>query len=313
MFSINYIFKTKGFKLGDFYEIKLDFKKDDCAINVLATLLELQEGLENYNKVLTGSISNEIQVSSILLDIEKGSILTKIQDVVRRVPSNDSIENFINKPKDIIKKVVKEELKLILKKGRKKLFDIVRLDELTQNEKEIKLFEETKNIIESSELSSYGVKVSKEKLLKAAESVMKPIRESKNDIFIRTDREFNPISNNFKVNLEDTFKETIRINKYRAKMIIKKPVFVGCSKWELINDKAIEAEMQDKVFIDKIKNREVSIMAGDMLDCDFKSEIMFNDDYEIIDSKYYVLKVYDIVAPQIEKNIIKDELFSNKE
>lgn len=99
------------------------------------------------------------------------------------------------------------------------------------------------------------------------------------------------------MNLEKTFKETIRINNFRANMIIKKPVFIRHSKWELIFDKSIEAEMKDDTFIAKMKNREVSIMAGDMLDCDMKSEIMYNDDYEIIESKYYILKVYGLVPP----------------
>lgn len=296
MLFINNIFGTKGEKLENGYEIKLDFKKDDNVIHIFSTLLELQEGLESFNKAITSSISDEIAVSSMLLDIEKSSIKTKIQDVVNKLPSEESLINFVDHPKD----AVKEMLKDVLKGARKKLIEVVNSD-LPQKEKENLLVNDIKENLESSELSNYGVKVSKDKILKAAENVCKPIRDSENDIYINTDDGFKKMNKNFKVNLSDTYKENIKTNIFRTNFIIKKPVLLGKSKWELVLDKTFEVEMLDEVFLNRIRNREQPILAGDMLDCEFKSVITYNEDLEVIESKYYVLRVYGVKTPDDEK------------
>ncbi|MGB7402671.1 MAG: hypothetical protein WA916_08820 [Arcobacter sp.] len=293
MFPINYIFHTEGIEVGDSYEIKLDFEKDDDAINVFKTLLEIQEGLENFNKAITNSISDEIKVSSILLDIEKGSIKTKLHDLVKKLPDDNKIGFYVDKPKEVLKDV--------LKSSRKILFDITKDTTLNQLEKENKLFDKTKEILNESSISNFGYKVSKEKLLKAADSFYKPIRESANDIFIKTENEFEIIDKTFQVTLENTFKETTNTNIFDATLFIKKPVYIGTSKWDLVLDKSIEAEMLDENFIAQIKNREVPIFAGDKLYCKFKSVITLNDDYETIDTKYYILEVYKVLVPEDEQ------------
>jgi hypothetical protein len=301
MFYIKELFAVEGIVLDNDYEIILDFKKDDNVTEVLGTLLDLQDGMEKYNKAITSSISSEILVSTVLLDIEKSSIKLILKDVVKKLPSDEAIERFIDKPQDVIKGYVKDALKL----GRKKLIDVVSDTELTQLEKEDKLYDDTKEIIENSELSKYGAKVSKEKLLRAADAVYKPLRESKNDIyFAEPNSERKPMSKSFEVVMENTFKQNEHPNTFRASLIIKKPDIVGTSKWTLVLDKAMEVEIQDKEFIQKIKNREIPILAGDRLDCDFKSIIIHNDDYEVVEAKYYVLKVYDVVPPEEDDSLL---------
>lgn len=280
------------------YELKLDFDKDSNAINVFTTLLDLQNGIEEYNKALIGCISSDIKVSSVLLDIDKGSIKTFFQDNVKKLPDNESIERFIDKPKD----VVKDQIKNLLKNGRKKLIEIAYIDELTQLEKEDLLCEETKELIENSELSAYGSKISKEKILTAAEQVYKPIRESKNDIYFVDNNIPKKLNKDFEVNLKNTFKETTETNTFTAMLIIKKPDIVGSSKWEMVYNKSIDVEIKDRKFIEKIKNREIPILSGDRLECKFKSVITYNDDYEVIESKYYILEVYNVKAPNKEEN-----------
>ncbi|WP_417327659.1 hypothetical protein [Halarcobacter sp.] len=301
IFNLKRLFYVEGESLENSYEIKLDFEKDSNAVNVFATLMELQHGLDQYNKTLIGAISSDIKISSVLLDVESGSIKTSLQDFIKKLPDDEMIERFIDKPKDVVKEGIKE----ILKKGRAKLFKIAEIPDLSQKEKENLLVDETKEIIEKSDLSAYGMKVSKEKIVKAAEEVYKPIRESKNDIYIDQDGNgFKKLNKSFKVDIEETFKDRTVENIFRAKVIIKKPVFVGTSKWEVIYDKSMEVEMKDSIFINRIKNREIAIRAGDRLDCQFKSVIVYNDDYEVIESRYYILEVYGVIPPLDEQLII---------
>lgn len=283
--------------MQDSYELKLDYKKDNNSTHVFYTLLKIQKGFEEFNKTITSSFSNDIIVNLELIDIEKGSIKIKLHDIIKRLPSEEKITNFVDHPKEVIKGLIKESLI----KTRQKLFEITTNDELSQIEKENSLYDGTKEILENSELAQLGVKVSKEKLLKAADYIYKPIRESKNDIYFKSNDGYKKVNSNFEVDLENTFKEDIKTITFRATLPIKKPVFLGNAKWELVYNKALEVEMQDNEFLSQIKNRKQPIFAGDMLDCQFKSVITYNDDYEIIEAKYYVLKVFKVISPEDAK------------
>lgn len=280
------------------YEIKLDFEKDNNAVNIFNTLLELHQGIDVYNKALVNCISKDISVYSVVMDIEKGSIKVKLQDIVKRLPHNELLEKFIDIPSDAIKSSIKD----ILIKGKDVLFEVSELD-ASQFDKEEFLYKKTEKIILESNLSSFGAHVSKEKIIKSADHVYKSIRNSKNDIYINENNgNYKKINKSFEVNLENTFHDNIRENTIDIKMIIKKPVFVGHSKWELLyENKTYDTVIEDETFKDKLHNREIAIMSGDLLECNFKSRLTYNDENEIIESKYYILKVYAVVPPKEEE------------
>jgi len=73
---------------------------------------------------------------------------------------------------------------------------------------------------------------------------------------------------------------------------------IGHSKWGLrVKDKSIEAEILDVDWITKLKNREISIMAGDMLDADMSATRIYDDRGEEISAKFFVLKIHAVKEP----------------
>ncbi len=256
-------------------------------------MFEFMVGIDNYNKALLETISDEIVVSSFLVDIEHGSILSTVRDAIKKLP-DDKLKAYVTNPMAVVGDF------LVL--GKKKLIEAAEREDLTQKQKEDKLYTDINEIIKKSELANYGFKVKKDKLLKGANDVYNAVRSSENTFKVKFDNETHTLSGKFKYDYEETFKENTKINIFRASLIIKKPTLFGNAKWELILDRSLDVEILDNNWIESLRNRESPIYAGDMLDCEFKSVIIFNNDLEVIDRKYYVLKVYGIIAPPEEKN-----------
>lgn len=305
MFELReFYFKDGEILRNNEYKIVLDFDNDGDAKKVFESMFEFMVGIDSYNKALLDSISGEIAVSSFLIDIEHGSILSTVCDTIKKIP-DAKIKTYVANPMAAIGDF------LIL--GKKKLIEAAERVDLSQKEKENKLYNDINKVLEDSELSSYGYKVKKDKLLKGANEVYDAVRKSDNVFKINFNNKEHKLTGKFKYDYEETFKDNTKTNVFRANLTIKKPSLFGTAKWELILDRSLDVEILDEKWMERLRNREFPILVGDMLDCEFKSVIILNNEYEVIDRKYYVLKVYDIVAPQIEKNIIKDELFSNKE
>ena len=92
-----------------------------------------------------------------------------------------------------------------------------------------------------------------------------------------------------------------KVHTIRDKFIIKKPDLVGYSKWTIIFDKNLDVKIADEEFIKQIRNREIHIAFGDMLDADLKIETYIDpDDMSVVETHYTITKVYGIVPPYKE-------------
>ena len=99
-------------------------------------------------------------------------------------------------------------------------------------------------------------------------------------------------------------------NNYRKKgniienieLALKKPDLLGDSKWSFILDKIIEAEMEDKGFLDKVHSGIIrNLYAGVKIPVKLRIEQEFNEEGLLIKDaeKYFVEKVNgDIIEPQ---------------
>jgi len=85
-------------------------------------------------------------------------------------------------------------------------------------------------------------------------------------------------------------------------LALKKPDLLGDSKWSFILDKVIEAEMEDKEFLDKVHSGIIrNLYAGVKIPVKLRIEQEFNEEGLLIKDteKYFVEKVNgDIVEPQ---------------
>ena len=94
-----------------------------------------------------------------------------------------------------------------------------------------------------------------------------------------------------------------QVHTIRDLFLIKKPDLLGKSKWTLIYDRAIDVTIADETFIQRVKNREVTIGHGDRLDADLLIETFLDmEDMEVIETRYTVTRVYGVIPPQTQDN-----------
>lgn len=284
------------------YEIVIDFNKNSDVSEVFNTLYKFTLALNNYNNTILGFISKDIVSSTDLIEISKGSIKTKVKDIIKKFPDDSAIELFVDNPKELVK--------ILLKDCRKTLFKLAKI-EGNQQEKEELLINEIDENIKNNQLSSFGYTIKRDKLFDSVNEVYKPLSNNSNTITIKENNQEISLNDCFNYEVEKTFKSNIEQNTNDVYLKIKKPVFLGKSlKWEFIYGNSIDAEIKDEIWLNKLKNREIPIYPGDVMFCKMKSKIIRNDENEIVESHHDILKVYKVITPEEENYIdfIKEEI-----
>ncbi|WP_260706785.1 hypothetical protein [Edaphobacter flagellatus] len=83
-----------------------------------------------------------------------------------------------------------------------------------------------------------------------------------------------------------------------AVLLVKKPVFMGDSRWEfLYQGKAIEAKMLDAQWVEQYRKHRVDVPPGSSLLVTLKIEASYNAEEKAAMPKYFVLKVHRVVPP----------------
>jgi len=83
-----------------------------------------------------------------------------------------------------------------------------------------------------------------------------------------------------------------------AILLVKKPVFVGDSRWEfLYQGKAIEAKMLDTAWVEQYRKHRVDVPPGSSLVVTLKIEASYNAEEKAAMPKYFVLKVHRVMPP----------------
>jgi hypothetical protein len=93
------------------------------------------------------------------------------------------------------------------------------------------------------------------------------------------------------------------INDNELILKIKKPDFLGSSKWEFRYDgHAIEAKIQDYEWLDRFREDGAGVRPGGALRAMVRVEVAYDDENESLPPKYTILKVVEVLPPphQIE-------------
>ncbi len=96
---------------------------------------------------------------------------------------------------------------------------------------------------------------------------------------------------------EMVIKETTKTDNMAMKLIVKKPDYLGLSKWEFRHgSKSITASMNDKHWLVDFQSRKIDIRPGDALRCRVTLENSYGYDNELIRELYTVTKVEKILV-----------------
>jgi hypothetical protein len=80
-------------------------------------------------------------------------------------------------------------------------------------------------------------------------------------------------------------------------LAVKKPDYLGDSKWELRHGKrTISAKIEDESWLKRFQGREVDVRPGDALKCDVRIEHLYGHDNELLTERYTIVHVNDVLA-----------------
>lgn len=100
---------------------------------------------------------------------------------------------------------------------------------------------------------------------------------------------------------ENPIVKTIKQKPISVDLLVKKPDLLGDSKWQFIYIKNIEAKIEDELFLEKVRNREIVILAGDKINCELEIEYDLTERLEMIpkSEKYNIKKINgEIIKPE---------------
>jgi len=81
---------------------------------------------------------------------------------------------------------------------------------------------------------------------------------------------------------------------------VKKPDYLGDSKWELRHGKRnISARIEDVSWLEKFQSRAIDVRPGDALRCEMQIDYLYGFDNELISERYTVKRVIEVLTDRI--------------
>ena len=153
-----------------------------------------------------------------------------------------------------------------------------------------------------------------EEILKNVKNVVKPLTKDGYDKlqFEQNDEIVDEISSEDGEGIynitEDFFKSGHRVNKSitSAKIQVKKPDYLGNSKWSFVLDKGFEAKIEDTSWLERFQRNEISIPAGSFLEVILRTEIELDDNNDptgIV--SYYIVEIKRVILPTEQTDLFK--------
>ncbi|NER04782.1 MAG: hypothetical protein F6K17_20345 [Okeania sp. SIO3C4] len=286
---------------------KIDFARDtEDPGRVFRAMSKLIEFSQVTDKTLIKYLDVEIESNLVLDNIEQGSLIVWLKNILKSADHNQEIN--IQSVCSYLVKAKSEIIQFISDR-----------DTIKDNSEFLELEERLKLSAQESETNSLSIYTppSNKDLLLSIDKLQPPISElQKADklSYVTKDSSF-PINRKFSLSEESKenllFKEVSK-NEYKMVLKIKKPDYLGESKWIFKHGKRrIEAKIGDLEWLESFRNRDVLIFPGTAI----KAIVEVIDKYDfsgkLISTQYTVQKVIEIIppppSPGIQLSLFSDE------
>ncbi len=85
-------------------------------------------------------------------------------------------------------------------------------------------------------------------------------------------------------------------------LAVKKPDYLGESKWELRHGrKTISVRIEDTEWLKRFQSREIDVRPGDALRCSVRIDMEYGFDNELIAEKYTILAILDVLVDRFRE------------
>lgn len=103
-------------------------------------------------------------------------------------------------------------------------------------------------------------------------------------------------------------RETQSVHVPSMVLIVKKPDYLGTSKWDLRHGRrSVSAKIEDEPWLSDFQGRTVDVRPGDALRCQVRIEMLYGHDNELIAERYYVEKVHQVLENQYDQRLLFDD------
>lgn len=285
------------------FGFSINFKRGEgSASRVFLATHDFIRACERLDKELLASIDSSIQTVMVLEDIEAGSIKTWLRNNLRSTDDQSLKEldwktlvgHYLVKAKYLVLEWIddSEAPKDLPKLGQ----DIQQLASET-NVRHLPDYSPVRPDALLAALTDFQ-KVKDHLVEGDSASVVSDSTVHEMDLKIRWD-------------IEDiqalAIKETQIIDVPSMMFIVKKPDYIGTSKWDLrLGKKAISAKFEDEQWLNQFQSRDVDVRPGDALRCQVRIEMSYGHDNELIAERYFIAKVESVVENQYQPRLFDE-------
>lgn len=296
-------------KLQADFAIKIDFQKgSESPSRVFRAMTGLIETFEQLDHALTRSIDVRVKPVMLLEDIEAGSIRAWLRSVVQELP-DDALAKAEWKP--IIGTYLVKAKRAILDWTGGKTTVTNRQEIIELQTSLVALAEQT----EINQIPAYAPADMREILTQ-----VQSVSDSLGLLRAGDSATFESQQGNVDFNLAfriapETLEEilTARIIKNKAELLlkVKKPDYLGDSRWELRHGtRNVPVKIEDVEWLANFQARLVNVRPGDALRASVRIEVSYGHDGELVGEHYFVEKVIEVLEPSVGQSL---ELLPNRD
>lgn len=275
------------------FGIEIDFDKDSLdPARVFRAMSGLIDSFQTLDRSLAGSIDVSIQPVLMLEDIEAGSLKAWLRSAL--LSADDQalksgewkriVGNYLVKAKYIVLRFLEDKEKLSNRE------DIARLQR------------ELMTVAEETEvrwIPAYNP-VPLPRLLGSIQSVNEAVGhlgQKDKAKFISEDGEANlNLTLQFSISeMEELLTSEIIPSDSIMILKVKKPDYLGESKWEFVFGRGIEAKILDLEWLARFQNRTEDVRPGDALRASVRTEVRYGYQGDVVGTSYSILKVIEVI------------------
>jgi hypothetical protein len=278
------------------FAFKIDFKRGEGpASRVFLAINDFIRGCERLDRELLQSIDSNIETVMVLEDIESGSIKVWLRNALRATDDDAlkamdwkrAVGGYLVKAKYAVIEWLDEDLPPM----QKSLPDLSKKIQSIAAETDVK------------HLPDYAAP-SPKALLDAArdfEGVKERLLPGDKATYIPPSGEPHEMNLAVRWDIEDieqlAISETVTFPIAPIILAVKKPDYLGDSKWELRHGKrSISSKIEDENWLKRFQGREIDVRPGDALRCQVKIEHLYGHDNELLTERYTVVKVDEVLV-----------------
>lgn len=274
--------------------IEIDFDKNsENPSRIFQSMSNLIDTFQDIDGILIKSIDSKLETSLMLEDIEAGSLKTWLINTLN-VVDDDALKNIDWKPL-IGQYLIKGKYIILNKlKGKTTITDRKDIQEIQQELLEYAEKTNVRQIPTYSPISPKEVVTSIEKIITALEPLSKKDKAS----YIIPEGA-TPFNLDFYISPE-AIEELITKEELESRctmiMKVKKPDYLGESRWEFMFDNhIINVKITDQEWLKEFQNREKDVRPGDSIRAEVVVRTKYGYDLSVIGIYYEAIKILEVL------------------